>query len=241
MKKKNNTSFQFKQFSIEHDRCAMKVGTDGVLLGAWANIENAKNILDIGTGSGLISIMMAQRNKNAHIVGVEIDKNAALQAQENINNSPWKDRLKIIHQSIQNYTQETLFLFDHIISNPPFFSVQENKIDARKIARQTLTLNDLDLIDTSIQLLKKEGKLSIILPFTEGNYFINEAAKRNLFLSKKTNVYPKKDKPIERLLLEFKKSETKNILNDSIIIQKEKRNDWTQEYIQLTQAFYLKM
>lgn len=231
--------FQFKQFSIFHDQCAMKVGTDGVLLGAWADVQNDNHILDIGTGSGLIAIMLAQRNSKAMIHGIEIDPKASAQAINNANNAPWNERISIENTALQNYSTDQLF--DHIITNPPYFKKgTETPTTERNNARQQLTLSFKDIIAHSISLLNKNGKLSLILPTEESREFISIADEFNLRLSRRLNVRPKKDKKIERVCMEFSLKEKKNVTTE-LIIQHEERNDWTDEYIQLTGDFYLKM
>ena len=148
--------FIFKQFKIQQDNTAMKVGTDGVLLGAWADSENATNILDIGTGTGLIALMLAQRNLKANITAIEIDEQASLQASENFNNSPWEIRLSIKNLKLQDFVVEEKF--DLIVSNPPFFNntFQANSSE-RNIARQTETLSFNELLKNTASLLSENG------------------------------------------------------------------------------------
>ncbi len=232
--------FRFKQFEIHHDQCAMKVGTDGVLLGAWADSDNHSHILDLGTGSGLIAIMQAQKNTNARIVGLEIDEASASQAKYNIGISPWKDRLEIVH--IDANTFESEILFDHIITNPPFFEVATHALGKeRQNARQQSSLTFEDIIQFVRKWLRSKGKFSIILPTNEARLFMEMALGNNLFPSRILEVFPKKEKPVERWVMEFILEEKRTCLKESLIIQHEKRNDWTVEYIQLTKAFYLKM
>ena len=242
MSNKSIKPFLFKQFKIYHDRCAMKVGTDGVLLGAWTNLSTDNQILDIGTGSGLIAIMAAQKNETAQIIGIEIDEAAALQAQENIVISPWKNRLNIEHISLQEFVIKNNIIFDHIISNPPFFKIgTSTKNPERNHARQTYTLTFEDIILSAKKLLSPLGKLSVILPPLEAELFIDMANKNNYYLNRQLNVKPKKEKNIERILMEFNQQKIDNIEIKELIIQHEKRNDWTEDYIELTKEFYLKM
>ncbi len=241
MKKDKRQPFRFKQFSIADDMCAMKVGTDGVLLGAWAKTESAKRILDIGTGSGLIAIMSAQKNKTAEITGIEIEKNAAMQAQENCRISPWNNRLEIIHIPLQDYFVSEEEKFDYIISNPPFFNTYNSAIkNNRNIARQTDFLSQDDLIKGISELLSQDGKCAIILPHEEGMDFIEKLITNGFFIQRLTEVHPKKNKKIERILIEFSKCKS-TLEKNKLIIQHEKRNDWTADYIKLTHEFYLKM
>lgn len=233
--------FHFKQFSIEQDCCPMKVGTDGVLLGAWADVEAADSILDIGTGTGLIAIMLAQRNTKAQITGVEIDEAAYQQAKDNMKQSPWAERLSIVCQSIQKFAKLHRGTYDLVVSNPPFFSggtFSDNQ--DKNSVRHTIKLPHGDLLVAVRSLLKMNGKFCVILPRIEGLRFKEMAHRYHFFCTKITEAYPKKEKKVERLLLQFEKTE-QPLVTDSLVIQKEKRNDWTQAYIDLTGEFYLKM
>lgn len=233
--------FQFKQFAIEQDKCTMKIGTDGVLLGAWAEISNANSILDIGTGSGVIAIMMAQRQLDAIVHAVEVDADSFDQAAENIAKSPWQDRLSVFHQSIQDYAQQTLEKYDLIVSNPPFFSggtFSQNQ-DKNNV-RHTVKLPHGDLLRSARMLLNKNGRFCVILPYIEGLRLIELAQGYNLYCTKMTAVKPKKDKKIERLLLQFERQQ-KERQEKELIIQHEKRNHYTKDYEALTHDFYLKM
>jgi tRNA1Val (adenine37-N6)-methyltransferase len=168
--------FRFKQFSIEDDRCAMKVGTDAVLLGAWVDISNAKKILDVGTGCGIIALMLAQRTgEDVCIEAIEIEKQDAIQALENSNQSPWAKRIKITPQSLQEF--KGFESFDIIVSNPPYFiNSQLPPSTDRAKARHTHSLSYQELIDHSIRLLNKEGRLAVVLPYAEGKNFLNIAS-----------------------------------------------------------------
>ncbi len=231
--------FKFKQFDIYQDKTTMKVGTDGVLLGAWVNVDNSKRILDIGTGTGLIALMAAQRNETAAITGIEIDEAAYLQATENVAISPWKNRLTIKHTSIQDFSNNNETQFDLIVSNPPFFinSTKSNN-QLKNQARHTDTLSFEDLVKVVNKLLLPEGKFSVILPYEEGKIFINLAKEKGLFCTKKINVKGRDFKPVERLLLQFEKIE-KALVEYNFVIQKSaKRHDYTDDYIALTKNFY---
>lgn len=233
--------FRFKQFEIAQDQCAMKVGTDGVLLGAWADVTNAKYILDIGTGTGVIAIMLGQRNQKAQIHAVEIDESACDQAQENMKNAPWNERLTAFPLPIQDFVKETSNQYDHIVSNPPFFTGGTfSGNQDRDSVRHTIKLPHSDLLRAVQSLLSPDGKFSVILPFIEGLRFEELAKTYHLYCNRKTEVIPKEGKSVERLLLEFQ-SEPSDLSTDQLIIQKEGRNDWTDEYIQLTKDFYLNM
>lgn len=231
--------FHFKQFNIYDDQCAMKVGTDGVLLGAWADFSNAKTILDIGTGTGLIAIMMAQRTSSRAIIdAVEIDDNAVSQAKENIAQSPWSNSIKLFHAAIQDFKPIPLKTYDLIISNPPFFlSGSKSDQASRNKARHTELLTHTDLLLAVERLLSDNGDFSLILPKNEGYQFINEARNYGLCAKQIVEVKPKLDKPVERLLIELSHGNSKTS-KSTLIIQYEKRNHFTPEYIALTKQFY---
>lgn len=233
--------FKFKQFTIHQDKCPMKVGTDGVLLGAWAAVEKDKRVLDIGTGSGVVAIMLGQRNEQAIIHGVEVDADAYEQARQNMEKAPWSDRLKPIHSAIQDYARQYQGQYDHIVSNPPFFSggTFSNNQD-RNSVRHTIKLPHGDLLVAVRKLLAPGGKFSLILPLIEGLRFQELARTYKFYCNRITEVRPKADKNVERLLMEFGQVE-KPLDKSTLIIQKEARNDWTEAYIALTGAFYLNM
>lgn len=233
--------FRFKQFEVQHERCTMKIGTDGVLLGAWCHVDEAKNALDIGTGTGIIALMMAQRNENLTVDAVEIDSDAAEEACENVLNSPWEKRILIANQSIQDFGKEKSgqVKYDLIVSNPPFYTggtLSDNM--SRNEVRHTQKLSHNELLLIVKKLLKPEGRFEMILPFLEGLRFIELAEDYGLFLVQKTEVKPTRDAEIKRLLLSFSLREGK-LNEDSIIIQNEGRNNWTEEYWNLVGDFYL--
>jgi tRNA1Val (adenine37-N6)-methyltransferase len=162
-----NSWFQFKHFKIVQDKCAMKVGTDGVLLGAWVPLEGARRILDVGSGTGLIALMLAQRAPEADITAVEIDQDACLQSVENIQQSPWFKRLKVVNTDFRHFSQGDDGLFDLIVTNPPYFvGSQPSSGEARSIARHTTLLGYNELIEGVVRRLKPEGRLALILPAT---------------------------------------------------------------------------
>lgn len=216
----------------------MKVGTDGVLLGAWANCENVENILDIGTGTGLIALMLAQRS-NSIIDAVEIDEDASKQAAENVEKTSWKERIHIINQSFQEFMKIENKKYDLIVSNPPYF---QNSLFApdhkRTNARHNLSLELEDLISGSLKLLNENGCLSIILPYLEGAMFIVKAAEYGLFCVRQTKVLPKPNTEPKRLLLEFMKMK-KPLVEQEIIIELNKRHEYSEAYKNLTKDFYL--
>ena len=239
----SSDTFRFKEFEIAQDQCGMKIGTDGVLLGAWTPItEDTKRILDIGTGTGVIAIMQAQRCPSADIIGVEIEEKSAQQAKENMSASPYADRLSVHLGSIQDFARDTDKSFDLIISNPPFFTGGTfSKNQERNDVRHTVKLPNGDLLRSAHQLLSKDGTFAVILPFIEGLRFKEMAVQYGFYVSHITEVRPKVDKPVERLLIAFTKSANDTILEDELVIQHEARNDYTDDYIALTKDFYLKM
>lgn len=230
--------FKFKQFDIYQDRTAMKVGTDGVLLGAWAELIKGNKILDIGTGTGLISLMLAQRFPQSVINAVEIDEDAFLQAQDNFHDSKFSNRLIVENQSLQSYKSE--YKFDLIVSNPPFFiSNQRVEQDARKNARQQETLTFDDLLAKTAFLLHDEGLASFIIPFDLENKFLQIASNYSLFPNRIVRVKGNDQAEVKRSLIElsFKSKETEF---SSLTIEVE-RHQYTEDYINLTKDFYLKM
>ena len=233
--------FNFKQFSIADDQCAMKVGTDGVLLGAWCDIYGARSILDIGSGSGIIALMMAQRNKTATITAVEIDAASASQANENILSSPWSRRVTVVNSAIQDMVVSNSKSFDHIVSNPPFYPVSRfmNAVDeSRQIARSDKCLSLKDLFGSASHLLVDDGSMHIIIPVGLKNEAIDLANEAGLYPAKITQVFPGTDKKCHRALIMFTRAQS-SIQEDQLIIQKsKKRNDFTDEYILLTREFH---
>ncbi len=231
--------FYFKKFTIKQDYCLMKVGTDSVLLGAWVDVANASKVLDIGTGTGILALMVAQRNELVKIHAVEIDEQSALQSLENCKMSLWSDRIVVYHKSIQEFCKIRLEQYDHIISNPPFFvngTLSNDK--TRNTARHALDLTHTEILRSSDILLKKEGSLSLILPLTEGREFIGEAIGFGFYCNNMTEVYPKENKAVARLLMRFSRQATP-IKIDQLIIQKsDEGNDYTEPYKELTKDFY---
>lgn len=229
--------FKFKQFDIRQKGSLMKVGTDSILLGAWAKAGQSKHILDIGTGTGVIALMLAQRYPKAHIDAVEIDETSALEAKENARHSPFAERVNVVHTSIQKFAENTVRQYDLVVSNPPFF----NTGMARNAARHTMSLSHEELLFFAKKLLAKDGHFCVILPLVEGEQCIETVKHHGLYLNRKTNVKPKSDKPIERLILRFSNTE-KTIIEDVLIIEKDSRERaYTDAYKALTSDFYLNM
>ncbi len=232
-----NQPFQFKHFSIDDSKCSMKVGTDSVLVGAWATVTGAKNILDIGSGSGLIALMLAQRTTHETFVdAVEIEEDAYQQALVNVKRSPWQARLKIHHSSIQNFKSE--IKYDLIVTNPPFFIDSYKPTETKRAnARHTQVLTHLELLNCVTQLLKPSGKFSLILPTAEGELFQTLALQLNLYIVRKTAFFSRKEKPQERWLMEFS-FEAYPIQLDTLVLY-HSGDSWSDEYRQLTKDFYL--
>lgn len=232
--------FRFKQFTVHHDRCAMKVGTDGVLLGTWTDLSGAETVLDIGSGTGLIALICAQRAPWAkEIVGVEYEQNAFEQSCENVADSPWNDRLKIVHQRIQDFAKEHEASFDCIVSNPPFFKAgNQAPVKERGQARHADDLTHDDLLGCASRLLKPNGNFNVILPTLEGWELIEEAKAWGLFASKVTEVKGRAHKPVERLLIRLEKTE-KPLLKDELVVYAPE--GYTPEFTALAKDFYLKL
>ncbi|WP_291530444.1 tRNA1(Val) (adenine(37)-N6)-methyltransferase [Bacteroides sp. UBA939] len=234
----SNPYFQFKQFTVWHDKCAMKVGTDGVLLGAWASVDKVQQILDVGTGTGLIALLLAQRNMQAQITALEIDEVAASQAEENIARSPWSDRVKVVCADFRLFHPESKY--DLIISNPPYFVDALNCPDKqRNMARHTCELNYELLFRHSAKMLQEQGSVCVIIPAEVEKLVIDTAWKYKLFPSRSLRVFTKPGKPCRRVLLSFSLQENECI-NDILCIE-ETHHQYTPEYIALTREFYLNM
>lgn len=239
-----STLFKFKEFSIHQDKTAMKIGTDAVLLGAWVFLENEiDSILDVGSGTGIIALMLAQRSFALTIDAVEIDNDAYEQTVTNFENSNWGDRLYCYHSSFQNFADEIAEedeTYDLIISNPPFYTDEfESKNDARNKARFTTSLSFNELLKGVSKILSKKGKFTVIIPFKEEQGFVELAKENNLFLNRVCHVKGNPSSAFKRSLLEFS-FEDKKLIKENLTIEI-KRHQYTEEYINLTKDFYLKM
>lgn len=216
----------------------MKVGTDGVLLGAWVNAGKASTILDIGTGTGLIALMLAQRS-DARIDAIDIDIDAVDQAKINIEKSPWNNRIHIIHEAFQIYSQEEI-KYDLLITNPPYFlNALKSPDEKRSIARHDHQLGQCDLIEAAARLLNPGGKFGVILPFTEYQLFSEQMLTKDLFENRKTLVFTKPGKKPARILAEFSHFKLPVEMGE-IVIEKYGRHAYSEEYIQLTRDYYIK-
>ena len=234
--------FTFKQFAIEQDRCAMKIGTDGVLLGAWAPIDNHPfSILDIGTGTGIIALMLAQRSAAQQIDALEIDEAAYEQATDNFENSPWNDRLFCFHAGLDEFIEEPEEEYDLIVSNPPFYSEDyKTENESRDLARFQDAMPFEQLLEAADLLLSELGIFTVIIPFKEEENFIALANEFELYPLKITRVKGTPTTEIKRSLLAFSRNETTDLPIDELVIETA-RHVYTQEYIGLTKDFYLKM
>ena len=236
--------FKFKEFTIHQDKTAMKVGTDGVLLGAWCSVDDYPDtILDIGSGTGVISLMIAQRSDAMTIDAVEVDENAYEQTVENFEKSDWGDRLYCYNATFNEFADEIgeeEETYDLIVSNPPFYTDDfETEDDARNKARFTSSLSFEELIRGVSKILSENGVFSVVVPFKEEESFINLTKEKKLFLNRICRVKGKVTSEIKRSLMEFSFIE-KVIEEKSLVIEIE-RHKYTEDYINLTKEFYLKM
>jgi tRNA1Val (adenine37-N6)-methyltransferase len=238
-KKIENNLFRFKEFTIKQSASTMKVNTDGILLGAWVELKNSKNALDIGTGTGLIAMMLAQRNPKLIVDAVEIEESAALEARENTSHAFFNQRIGIHHNAIQDYAATSKLSYDMIVTNPPFFtggtfSNNENKNNVR----HSVKLPHGDLLRCVNTLLTDTGDFSLVLPFVEGLRFIELAGNSRLHLHRKTEVLTRPGKNPERLLLSF--SKIQNELKEGVLcIHNKTGNEYSDPMIELTREFYL--
>lgn len=232
--------FQFKQFTVAQDKAAMQVGTDGVLLGAWVDVQNAYSILDVGSGTGLIALLCAQRSSATIIDAIELEENAYLQAVENFEQSNWNDRLFCYHTSFQQFYKEIEEEYDVIVSNPPFYtSTFKNLEEKRALARHVENLPYKDLLLGTSKLLAEKGVAAFIIPFTEESSFLQLATTYNLYANKITRVRGTKNSEIKRSLLQLSFQKTEIEISELII--ETTRHNYTPEYTSLVKDFYLKM
>lgn len=233
--------FKFKEFTIDQDRCAMKIGTDSVLLGAWTSVQkNPFSVLDIGAGTGVLSLMLAQRSFAELIDAIEIDDAAYEQCVENFEQSSWSDRLFCYHASLEEFTEEIEEKYDLIISNPPFYSAtHKSDSEQRDLARFVDAMPFRHLVESVSKLLSKDGLFSVIIPFSEEKDFIVLASKEHLFPNRILRVKGTPRSLIKRSLIELSFTEMPADISELII--ETARHDYTDDYIKLTQEFYLKM
>jgi tRNA1Val (adenine37-N6)-methyltransferase len=231
-----NSWFQFKQFTIKQDRSGFKVGTDGVLLGAWADIYGSETALDIGTGTGLLALMLAQRS-DAKITAIEIDRASFEQAGENIMDSAWSKRISLIHSPLQKFTARDKF--DMIVSNPPFFQDSLRPASGSLgISKHDILLSLDELTVIVPRLMHENSRFCLVLPTRESREFEKLATDKGLFLHRIMKVKPNPDLPVKRHLLEYRLFRTDRVSSDELIIERQ-RHDYTEKYRELTDEFYL--
>ncbi len=240
IQKYENNYFKFKQFGLHHGFNSFKIGTDAVIMGAWAGQNlNPKNILDIGTGSGVIALMLAQRHPLASVIGIEINSEAAIQAQTNFQESPFSTRLKAVNMDLKEY--KSSILFDLIVSNPPFFNNSILPIDETKLrSKHSIKILPEDIFYFSANNLSADGLLSIIYPFDQIEKMVTLANEQGLKLSSILKIHPKLKSEAHRCVMEFTKKETAGIIETHLYIENEERHDFHSSYINLCKDFYLK-
>ena len=232
-----NNYFSFKQFTISQEKSAFKVGTDGVLLGAVADLTGVNSILDIGSGTGLISLMLAQRG-DGMITTIEPDSESYLQTCTNVDRSPWQNRIKVDHTDLQNFNPDNM-KFDLIVTNPPYFTNSLRNPDPRKsVTRHNDSLSSVELLKGVMRLMKDNGRFQLIMPYVEGNIFIAKAYTYGLYCNAILKIKPLPGAEIRRLILTFETTR-KSPLEKFLTIE-HGRHEYTDDYINLTKDFYLK-
>ena len=233
--------FQLKQFSVYQHQSAMKIGTDAILLGAWTCLNhNPNTILDIGAGTGILSLMMAQRSQSQLIDAIEIEDKSYEQCVTNFEESPWCDRLFCYHASLEEFTNEVTDSYDLIICNPPFYSEDFKTTNTqRDLARFQDAMPFAYLLDCVSKLLSENGVFSVIIPFKEEALFITNASKHKLFPNKILRVKGNPTSQIKRSLIKF--SFQPSQIKETTLIIETGRHQYTPDYIELTKDFYLKM
>lgn len=231
-------AFHFKQFSIYQNSCGMQVSTDGVMLGAWVNTRQDSRILDIGCGTGLLSLMAAQRFNNARITAIDIAADAVIATRLNVANSPWLDRIDVMHQDLldQTFNAEV----DCIVCNPPYFTNGEAALcPSRATARHAKNYFHNTLADRAQQLLTVAGSASFILPAIEAEMMIEYAQSQGWFLSRCCKVKTTPAKPVSRILFELSRKRPAAVNEETLVIQE--NGGYSEPFIRLTRDFYLKM
>ncbi len=237
----SNTTFQFKEFKVEQDRCAMKVGTDGVLLGAWVEVlDEVNSILDIGTGTGVIALQLAQRSEAEVIDAIEIEANAFEQAVDNFENSEWADRLYCYHASLQDFVGEMDEKYDLIVSNPPYYNDTFKDLDKKRaLARHTEGLSFEALLSGIAQLLCDDGTAAFIIPYKEENNFLELGKKMKLYPSKISRYSGHLNSELKRSLIQLKNQET-TVIEETFFLEYS-RHEYSDHYKNLVKDFYLKL
>lgn len=231
--------FRFKQFSIDDSHCAMKIGTDAVLLGAWTNIGNASRILDVGTGSGVIALMLAQRSGNSLIDAIDIDEDSVRQAGRNIHNSKWKNRIRVSNISLQEFSKTEKEKYDLIVSNPPYYhNMLKSADEKKKKARHTDELTHEELYSYSKKLLNEDGKICVVFPYDILSSVKETVLKQGFYVTRLCQVFPKEGSDAKRVLLQFE-MKRKELFSENITILQKDGVSYTPEYKILTKDFYL--
>ena len=232
--------FHFKKFSIDDSMAAMKIGTDAVLLGAWTICKDEIRILDIGTGSGILALMMAQRNKGVPVDAVDLDQDAAKLATENVQLSPWNDQIQIFNTSIQAFSSQAANKYSLVICNPPFFTDSlKGPGKARNMARHNDSMSISDLLESTSKILAKNGKAAFIFPADAFDTWLKEGKRNSLFPSRVTHLKSSATTKPHRIMIEFIFEEIPFIIENELIIYKT-QSEFSKEYISLTKDFYLK-
>jgi len=235
---KATSTFYFKRFKVQDGMSTMKVGTDSVLLGASVEAGEVADILEVGTGCGVIALILAQQSL-ARIDAIEVDENSVLQARENVTNSPWSDRISVIHGSFQEYIIETRRKYDLIVSNPPFFTNSlKSPFQKRNISRHNDSLSFRELVTCADQVIAKDGSLWIILPGKESNEFISTARNHGFFIKKIIKILPKPGQNPQRKIMQFTKYATVNPVIEELAIRNVD-GSYSTDYVELTKEFYL--
>lgn len=230
--------FQFKQFSIHDENSALKVGTDAVLLGAWTNPENSKNILDIGSGCGIIALMMAQKAA-VQIDAIDIDFDSIMEAATNFRNSPWAENLVAIHSSLSDHVKQSKKKYDLILSNPPYFNNSLKSFSDRKnLSKHTASLNHEELLSGVKNLISDTGRFMVIIPYDQKNSFVDIALIEGLYINKQLIIYPTPNKPANRIILEFSLKKEAQPKEKELTIRDD-LGKFTEQYKTLTKDFYL--
>ena len=231
--------FTFKQFKVRHDQCGMKVGTDGVLLGAWVNVVGAKYILDVGTGTGLIAMMVAQRSK-AEINAVEIDRDASIQAGENFRQCPWSNRIKIYNESFQHFSHQTVLKYDVIVSNPPYFNNSlKSAVKQRSYARHDDYLSMESLVRCSASVVNTDGLLSVIIPYNQLDNLLQIAYLNDFHPGRLLKIKTVVHKNFSRCLVELRRDKDHLLQENELLIRDHITGEFSWDYRELTGEYYL--
>ena len=238
---KSTAPFQFQQFTIHQDLAAMKVGFDGILLGAWTDVSAAARILDVGTGTGVIALMLAQRtNGQSQVDAIDIDRQAVRQAQGNARNSPWAGGVRVTQASLQSFARDSCSKYDLIVCNPPFHSGPSREMtEARRQARHTRSLNVQRLLIQAVQILAPAGRIGVILPVQQREVCLAAAARARLVVRRELTVRPLPTKPAHRVVFEFGHFASAGTRCSTLTIERS-HHHYTPEFQALTRDFYLR-